>query len=118
MPEPAAKSVLTDVPKPPPHPCTIIVQSSLWSLWRAQDVARKVLDMGHKRMRRRNSGPPSWFETARALTSGASLERLEGRAPPHHEGGSQGVPQIASSRGRDAGAHRDAGAFALPGPTT
>jgi hypothetical protein len=34
-------------------------------------------------------GPPSWFETARALNIRSISGYLEGRAPPHHEGGSQ-----------------------------
>ena len=48
MREPADKSLLTDVSRLRSYRCTIMVQSSLWSLWRAQDVARKVLDMWHK----------------------------------------------------------------------
>src|SRR5262249_4721312 len=45
-------------------------QSSLWSLWRAHDVARKVLDMGHKRMRWERTGRP---------------HRSRRRAPEHQE---------------------------------
>jgi hypothetical protein len=39
--------------------------------------------------------PPSWFETARALKIRSKRsELLEGRTPPHHEGGSETVAGV------------------------
>ena len=68
MREPADKSLLTDVSRLRSYRCTIIVQSSLWSLWRAQDVARKVLDMAraYQRGERRERNKGARLLTMRA----------------------------------------------------
>jgi hypothetical protein len=48
MREPANKSLLTDVSRLCSYRCTIIVSTTSLVFVEGQDVARKVLDMGHK----------------------------------------------------------------------
>ena len=72
-------------------------------------MARKVLDMGHKRMRWPRTGRPHGSRRRAPSISGASPERLEGRAPPHHEGGRASCRRRRGCRGcnaRDLFLHR------------